>query len=135
MKKLAFFCIFGTACICMFTAIAQTPETPVKNNRELAKLFPSNVATILENSCFQCHTGASRNADAKKELNFSEWDKYSVIKKVGKLKEICETTSKEEMPPQKFLNKFPQKKLSDEQVSVLCNWVKTESQNLVKGLH
>lgn len=111
------------------------PQIPHKDNSTLLKLFPANVGSVLDNSCFRCHTTGSKNADAKKEVNFNEWEKYSIIKKVNKLKKMCETVTEGEMPPEKFLNIFPQKKLTEEEVKVLCDWVKTESESMVKSLN
>ncbi len=112
-----------------------TKQLPAPGNDEILNLFPTEVSTILNNSCFQCHNSDSKNVDAKKGLNFSEWKKYSVIKKVGKLKKVCETITEDEMPPEKFLERFPHKKLTDEQVKLLCKWVKEESEKIVKNMN
>ena len=135
MKKILITSFLSFLFLFMLTAFIQIPESPTNENSDVSKLFPANVSVVLDNSCFQCHTAGSKNADAKKELNFTKWENLSVIKKVGKLKEIREAVSEEEMPPKKYIAKFPHKKLSEDDVKILVDWVKTESESLVKGLH
>ena len=110
------------------------PKHQLRTIVSLQNYFRQMLQQSLKIRVFNAIPGHRVMPMPKRNSTFRNGKNILFIKKVGKLKEICETTTKEEMPPEKFLNKFPHKKLSDEQVSVLCNWVKTESQNLVKGL-
>jgi len=93
--------------------------------------FPNDVMDILKSKCLNCHVTTSKNEDAKDELDFLKWNEYSPFMKVGKLNDICEIISKGKMPPEKYLNRFPEKKLTDAQVKILCTWTKKEA-TLVK---
>jgi hypothetical protein len=94
-------------------------------------LFPDNVQKILETSCFDCHSDAASNAKAKMKLNFSKWSELSDAKKVGKMEGINETIQKNDMPPGKYLEKFPEKVLSAEQKGAVSKWVTEESAKLM----
>jgi hypothetical protein len=55
------------------------------------------------------------------------------VKKITTLKEIAEVLEKGEMPPKKFLEKNPDKKLTEEQVKILTDWSKKEMDALLKN--
>ena len=94
--------------------------------------MPENVKAIVEKSCFGCHNTDSRNEDAKEDLDFKTFDKLSKIKKIGKLKHIIETVEEAKMPPKKFLEKYPDKKLTADEAKILTEWAKNEAASLIK---
>lgn len=76
---------------------------------------PDEVKTIFRNACYDCHSNEtiwpwyskvapvswileSHVKDGRKRLNFSEWEKYSDIKKSEMKKEIWEQINNDEMP-------------------------------------
>lgn len=95
--------------------------------------MPDDVKTVIKNSCFGCHNTDSKNEDAKKELDFKKMDKLSMIKKIGAYSGIGEVLEKNEMPPKKFLAKYPDKKLTDEEKKLLIEWSNKEAEALVKS--
>jgi hypothetical protein len=105
-------------------------EKPTKN--DVPKL-PENVKVIIDKSCFGCHNTGSRNEDAKEELDFKKFDGLSVMKQISAYKHIGEVLEKNEMPPKKFLDKRPEKKLTDKEKEVLIAWAKKEAEALVKS--
>lgn len=107
---------------------------PEKNAVQPYGSMPDTVKAIIDKSCVGCHNTDSRNDDAKKELDFKKIETLSKIKKIGTYKEISEVLEKNEMPPKKFLERFPDKALSDTEKKVLMNWAKKESEALVKGM-
>lgn len=109
--------------------VASGSDNPTKINTT-----SDNVKAAIENSCFGCHNTDSRNEDAKEALDFKKLEKLSTIKKIGAYSEIGETIEEEEeMPPKKFLDKYPEKKLTDEEKKLLIDWSKKEAEELVKG--
>jgi len=84
--------------------------------------FPEDVNKIIQNHCYGCHNNDGKSEDAVKKLNFDEWENYSMMKKTGKLKDICDIINEGKMPPEKFLKKYPDKKLSKEQEKIICDW-------------
>ena len=128
MKNLS--ALFAFAFLFMFSHIglANSPET-----KEKLKGVPENVKSIIENSCYGCHNSESKNEDAREELNFDNLDELSKIKKIGSYKHIGETVEKNEMPPKRFLERYPDKSLTDDQKKVLIEWAKKEAEALVKN--
>jgi uncharacterized membrane protein len=127
MKTKNIFSLFLAAFL-VISIIASGSDKPTKSNP-----MPDKVKAVIEKSCFGCHNTASKNEDAKEELDFKQFDSLSLIKKVGAYKKIGETIEEGEMPPKKFLAKFPEKKLTDEEKQLLMDWSKTEAEALVKS--
>ncbi|WP_140487156.1 heme-binding domain-containing protein [Flavobacterium sp. GSA192] len=76
---------------------------------------PKNVEVILKTSCYDCHSNNTNYPwysniqparffmehhinEAKENLNFSEWGKYSKRKQVNKLDRIVKQIKSDEMP-------------------------------------
>ena len=95
--------------------------------------MPDNVLKIVENSCYGCHNTNSKNEDGKEALDFKKLATLSKIKKISAHKNIGDIVSEDKMPPKKFLNRFPEKALSEEDKKVLITWAKKEAEALVKG--
>jgi len=93
--------------------------------------FPDQVNKVLVASCYNCHSTDAKNKDAREALNFEKWDDYRVTKKIGLLGKICELVEKDKMPPAKYLDNNPDRKLSDTQKQLICEWSKKETSSLM----
>jgi len=94
--------------------------------------FPEEIMKIIVNSCYDCHTGESQNQKAKNTLDFLKWNEYKTSKKVQLLNKIDEVIKKENMPPEKYLNRNPEKRLSEEQVGIITKWTEEEADKLLE---
>lgn len=103
------------------------------DNPPVSNPMPDNVKAIIQNSCFGCHNTNSKNEDGKEALDFKKLDNLSMIKQISAYTDIKEVLEEGEMPPKKFLEKKPEKKLSDEQTKILLDWSKKAAEELVKG--
>jgi len=120
-----------SVCVAFFFGIsllALGNDDPTKKDK-----MPENVKAVVEKSCFGCHNTDSKNEDAKEELDFKKLGNLSIIKKIGAYKEIGEVIEEAEMPPKKFLQRFPDKALSDDEKTLLMTWSKKEAEALVKS--
>lgn len=95
--------------------------------------MPDNVKAIIDKSCFGCHNTDSKNEDAKEDLDFKELDSLSDLKKISAYKHIGDVVKKNEMPPEKVLEKRPEMKLTKEEKKTLIDWAKKEAETLVKS--
>ena len=96
-------------------------------------VFPEEIGAILKSSCLGCHNAEARSEDAKKAVQFDQWNDFRVTKKIGILEKMGEVLEEGKMPPEKFLEKNPDKKLSKEQQKLLVDWTKKESERLMQG--
>lgn len=97
-----------------------------------APAMPDNVKAVIEKSCFGCHNTDSKNDKAKEKLDLKTFDALGKKEMIHALGEIAETVEENEMPPAKFLEKFPDKKLTDAEKKILIDWAKNEGKALMK---
>ncbi len=128
MKKLKHSAGIILALFFVSSILCAADKPPVKGELTM----PENIKAIVDKSCFGCHNTDSKNEDAKEDLDFKTFDSLSKVKKIGTLKHIAEVLEKGEMPPKKFLERFPDRKLSDEEAKLLTDWVKKEATALIK---
>jgi hypothetical protein len=125
MKKRIALMVIAGGLIILFQANRPDPE--------LISQIPDEVSTILVASCYDCHTDGSKSEDALKAVNFSEWEEYRVSKKVAVLGDIGKIVEKGKMPPEKYLDRYPDKKLSETQKKLIIDWTKEASDKLLGG--
>jgi uncharacterized membrane protein len=92
--------------------------------------IPSEVKTIINNKCFDCHNSTSKNKKGKMKLNFDNLSALKIHKLIGKLDNIYETVEEGEMPPKKAIAKYPDLKLTSEEIETIKNWVNKEIKTL-----
>lgn len=98
------------------------------------------VGRILQASCYDCHSNGTNYPwytniqpvgwwlnhhvdEGKEELNFSEFEAYSLKRKLHKLKEIKEQIEEGEMPVSSYTLMHGDAALSAEQKEILYKWV------------
>lgn len=94
--------------------------------------MPDDVKAIIEKSCFGCHNTDSKNDKAKEKLDLKTIDSLTSPKMISALKEIAEVVDENEMPPAKFLEKYPDKKLTDAEKKTLMDWANKEAKALMQ---
>ncbi|TFH21822.1 MAG: hypothetical protein E4H10_14770 [Bacteroidia bacterium] len=97
------------------------------------EVIPEEIGMILKSSCYDCHTSGARSEDAKKAVQYDLWDDYSVTKKIAILGKIGEVIEEDKMPPQKYQENKPDRKLTEDQKMQLLDWSKKESGRLMQG--
>ena len=125
-------------------------ETTSANDLFVTQQVPENVAQILKNSCYDCHSNNTRYLwyhrispvslminhhihEGKHELNFSEWGKMDVYDKITKLDEIERETGRKTMPLKSYLLMHPSAKLNSEQIEIINKWTKDLGEELLKN--
>ncbi|MFS4468090.1 heme-binding domain-containing protein [Maribacter sp. 2210JD10-5] len=100
---------------------------------------PPTVKTILQETCYDCH---SNNTDypwynniapvsfwlkhhidkGKEHLNFSDWEQYSMKQKDHKLEELIEEVSEGKMPLKEYTWTHKEAILSNTQIDAITKW-------------
>lgn len=100
---------------------------------------PAEVAKILENACYDCHSNNSAYPwyaevapvswwiqmhinGGKQHLNFNEWGTYPAKKAAHKLEECAEVIGDNYMPMKAYIKLHSEAKLSAEQREMLVNY-------------
>ena len=94
--------------------------------------IPDNVSKVFEHSCYDCHSDAAKNKDARNTLNLEKWSGYKLTKKISLLNDISEVIEEEKMPPEKYLSIKPEKKPSEAQRDSILEWVDKETAALLE---
>ncbi len=104
---------------------------------------PPHIAGILDRSCQDCHSNATRwpwytnvtpvswfvvdhVQHGREHLNFSEWGSLEARRKDKNLDEICEQVEMGAMPLASYTPLHPGSTLSPEDVKALCDWANAE---------
>ena len=126
MIKKTFVCTL-LAVFILVTASANNPGKPAATGK-----MPDNVKAIVDKSCFGCHNSDSKNDKAKEKFNFSTLESLDNVNKIKAFSEVGEIIEKDEMPPAKFLEKYPDHKLSESDKKILIEWAQAEAKALMK---
>jgi len=134
MKKLTI-PILATALVTIafaqFTPASKTSKLSYESEI-LAPEIPADVKAVIDKSCFGCHSEKGKSDDAKDALRWDKMAEYDKAKLVSVMDEIIETIEKEEMPPEKFLEKKPEVKPSKEEYALLLKWAEKEADKLLE---
>jgi hypothetical protein len=111
-----------------------------------AQVSPRALAT-LERACQNCHSANTAwpwyasvppvswkvHGDverARRFMDFSKWDEYSDLEKLGFLAGIEAAVDSREMPPGGYVWMHPEARLADTDLSALRSWVLAEQQRI-----
>jgi len=93
--------------------------------------IPENVKSVLDNKCFGCHNTEAKSDKAKDKLLLDKLDDLSKAKMISTLGNISEVAAEGSMPPEKFLEQKPEKKLTEEEQKLLVEWADNTSEELL----
>jgi len=94
--------------------------------------IPDSVNAVLKNKCFDCHHTGSKSMKAKMKLKIDKLPMLSKKKLISKLDNIAESVEKKDMPPKKFLKKYPEHALTDAESKILIDWANNAADALMK---
>lgn len=128
------------ALIQLYSPERTNPPSDPSNSLFAMVPVPQEVRTVLERSCFDCHSNETRwpwysalaparwivVADVKEgreHLNFSEFGQYKAMRALSKADMICEQVLNESMPLPNYLTLHPGARVSPAERDLICNWV------------
>ncbi len=125
------------------------PEIRIDNKMDLLanNTVPPEVAAVLKNSCYDCHSFQPQmpwysnwapvswlvNSDINRgvaELNFSEWERLSTLKKAQKIDECIEVIQADEMPLKIYTFIHKDAVLTASQKEVFALWADAYAEQL-----
>jgi Haem-binding domain len=124
-----------------FAAIQFIPIDRSNPPIEVEISVPSEVKTVLQSACYDCHSNettwpwyshiapiswlVAHDVHAgRDDLNFSTWNRYSTKQQVEKLKETLEEVEEGKMPPWLYLAVHRDVQLSDRERVALQTWAR-----------
>ncbi|MBN2805761.1 MAG: heme-binding domain-containing protein [Prolixibacteraceae bacterium] len=107
------------------------------------------VATLLKNSCYDCHSWETQypwyshvapvkwlvgydTREGREALNFSEWETLSIRAKMKALSEIGEEVESKKMPMPIYLITHAEARLTEQERQILYRWAENYSNQLLE---
>ena len=119
--------------IVAFTGRNGNPASQNPGGNDSIIVFSQEVRAIIDSKCYGCHSNESKGAKARKKLNWDSINLLTRAQKANKLDDIEEVVSEDEMPPKKFLEKEPGKKLTPAEKRILETWADGELNRISKS--
>ena len=94
--------------------------------------YPKKVNAIIQAKCYGCHSPEGKSQKVKDALNWDELVKMPEDVQAKKITNIQKVLEENSMPPEKFLEKMPDKKLTDKERATLQKWAKKTAKKLAK---
>ena len=93
--------------------------------------IPDDVKSVLDNKCYGCHNMEAKSDKAKKKLLLDKLGDLSKAELIAKLGDISEVLGEGAMPPEKFLEQKPEKKLTEDEQKLLVDWAEKAADELL----
>jgi hypothetical protein len=124
MKKSGIILMAGMAVI--FFSINANLKSEAEINDDYP--IPADVKSVIDKSCYGCHSVNGKSDKAKKALRWDQLQEYDKKKLLSALDGIIEVVEKENMPPEKFLASKPEAKPSADEYGLLMKWAEEEAE-------
>jgi hypothetical protein len=125
------------------------PSDPAMGLESRAQV-PVPVLSVLRRACFDCHSNDTRWPwyshvapsswlvthdvnEARGQMNFSRWGKYDPFDRADMLDKMCDMVTKGRMPLWQYRLLHHDARLSDADVTALCEWSDAEATRLENG--
>lgn len=92
----------------------------------------AKVKPIIDAKCVGCHSADSKNEKAKEKLIWANLSTLDKKEAAAALDEVVEVLEKGKMPPAKFLERYPDKKLTEKEAKSLRKWADKTANKMMK---
>ncbi|MDX2249155.1 MAG: heme-binding domain-containing protein [Bacteroidia bacterium] len=116
MKKFLFLSLVALAMIAV-TGFQFAPK-PEAAAFKIAK----KTNAIIQSKCYGCHSAEGKSDKAKEKLMWDDLAGLSAEAQLEKMKNIQKVLQEGTMPPAKFLERMPDKKLTDLEKAAMQKW-------------
>lgn len=109
-----------------------TPDLPEADAAGPKLKYSKKVNAIVQNKCYGCHSPQGRSDKAKEKLMWDDLPTLSPQEQSEKLKGIQHVLEEGSMPPARFLEGNPDKKLTDKEAASMKKWADKMAKKVVK---
>jgi cytochrome c553 len=94
--------------------------------------IPKSLNAVVQNKCYGCHSAEGRSDKAKAALLWNDLGGLPAHEQVIKFKHILEVLEEGSMPPARFVEGNPDKKLTAQEVADMKKWAEKNIEKLSK---
>lgn len=94
--------------------------------------FPTKVKAVIDAKCYDCHSEKGEDDEAKEELLWDNLNKLGKMDQLYTMDAIIESIEDGEMPPEDYIKKHPEFKLSKEEAKLLIDWADAIASKLME---
>ena len=94
--------------------------------------IPKKVNAVILDKCYGCHNPNARGDKSKAKLDWDGLAGLSMADQAMKMKDIAKVLEEGSMPPKMFLDRSPDKKLTDSETALLSKWANKMAGKLSK---
>ncbi len=117
MKNLKFYLFFLPALLFL-----QSKGLPGDEPAAASLKYPKKVNATIQAKCYGCHSPEAKSDKAKNKLNWDLLPEMTAAEQSQKLESIVKVLEEGKMPPAKFLEREPDKKLSAAETARMKKW-------------
>ncbi len=110
----------------LFSFSSEEKNNSTNTSQQEKAVFPAEVHSVLKKSCFDCHSDEAKKILSKSKLNFDKLDELSEVKMIATLKKVEREIKEDKMPPKKYIQKNPEKNMTEDEKTMIFEWIKTE---------
>jgi len=122
MKKLSFIPAAALVGLLFLQANPKPEADTLEALHPEAPALPADVKAVVQQKCYGCHNAESRNEKGKAKLDWDALESSKKSKALATMGKITETLEEGSMPPARFLESNPDKKLTEAEVATLMEW-------------
>ncbi len=126
MKKILFLSFLGLGLLAMTGFMANSPTAAAKFK------IPKKANTVIQAKCYGCHSPEGRSDKAKAKLQWDDLADLTADEQLEKMQKIQTVLEEGSMPPAKFLERMPDKKLTEVEKAAMQKWANKTVQKLSK---
>ncbi|MBN2668622.1 MAG: heme-binding domain-containing protein [Bacteroidales bacterium] len=147
LKRIFYILIVALIGIQIIPIAEPTFSSDLSNDFLAQNEMPSEIRIILKNACYDCHSLQPELpwyanvapvswlvkgdiSEGLSELNFSEWESMSKIKRIQKIESCSEVVESKEMPLPIYATMHSKAKLTDEQRTKFIEWAENFSETI-----
>jgi len=132
-KSFALLAVLTAVVVLFFQARVNSSSTDSSlTDDEPMLAYSKKAKAVIDAKCYGCHSDDGKSDKAKEALLWDKLPTLEKIKMVSTLDEIIEVLEEGTMPPEKFLARKPEAKLTEKEVKTLMNWAEKSADNLLK---
>ena len=117
----------------IFIGFLLKPGLPLNQSLQKAEsIYPAEVKKVIDGKCYGCHSDQGKSKDAKEALLWDSLPNLPKSSHIATLDDISKVLKENKMPPEGAIKKYPEMKMSPEEIRILQTWAESRAESMMK---